>query len=115
MMIRRVLCAAGALAVYALFQTSRVMLPHGFIQDSLPSVLCPMVLLPCLDICRAFRGMDAPLGWSGSFSCALASVLLLEGIGPRVGLGTADMGDVVAWVLGTICYQMICRSPTAGD
>jgi hypothetical protein len=97
--------SAGLLA-YATFRVLRSQLNPGLIRDTFPSLVCPFVLLPVLSVLRTVRGAAETASVRHDAICLAFALVLLEGVAPLAGKGTADYGDVGAFVAGAVIYRL---------
>lgn len=84
----------------------RADLSPGIFRDAFPSLLCPFVLLPALCLLRMIRGRAPIVSLGHDSLCLLLALLVLEGLVPLAGRGTADVSDAVAFIVGTIIYRI---------
>ena len=98
----RQLCAV--LALYVVFRLTRSSIPPSLVRDSLPSLLFPLALLPCLETAQS-------LLHTGSSRvrialCGCLSAVLTEGLAPALGRGTPDPADFAAILAGTALHLL---------
>ena len=98
---------AGALLAYFAFRVQRPHMDPGLVRDVFPSLVCPFVLLPALTLFRVLRGGDPKATLRHELLCSLLAVMVLEGLAPLLGKGTADLADVAAFVLGAVSYRTL--------
>lgn len=94
------------LLAYVTFRAQRAQLQPGLIRDAFPSLVCPFVLLPVLSVLRIVRGAVETASVRHDAICLAFALVLLEGVAPLAGKGTADYGDVGAFVAGAVIYRL---------
>jgi hypothetical protein len=82
------------LLAYATFRVLRSQLNPGLIRDTFPSLVCPFVLLSVLSVFRTVRGAVETASVRHDAICLAFALVMLEGVAPLAGKGTADYGDV---------------------
>ncbi|MEA3207866.1 MAG: hypothetical protein QOE70_923 [Chthoniobacter sp.] len=103
------LLGSSALA-YAVFHLFRAHLPHGWIRDSFPSFLLPIVMFSIIDLREAIQFRSARIKFWMLFGTLLISMVWFEVVIPGIHRGsTSDPRDAVAMSLGFLLYLGIDR------
>jgi hypothetical protein len=90
--------------LYVVFRLTRSSIPPSLLRDSLPSLLFPLALLPCLEAAQSLLHTGSSL--IRTALCGCVSAVLTEGLAPALGRGTADPADFVAIFAGTALHTL---------
>lgn len=99
-------CAAG----YFAFHAVRESLAAGFVRDSFPSFLAPIVMFAVVELTPRIRFRFRRIKYAVLAATTLVAILWLEAVVPRwTSRATDDASDAAAMILGFVAFCVFDR------